>query len=249
MTHVLKTRCIRTDKLVTAGLLRAFGPRKDKMFKLDQIKDGVLNRFTIQIPAGTTLFKQNDKGNTLYILVEGSVKLTHKIAQSERVIATLGPGEIVGEKALCVSAPYRRAFTAIADTETVALEFDSQSLKAIATKIPDFSLKLLQVVVERLDRANAMIGVLQTPNSVERIAQYLMFVCEHHSKTSGAGIEIHVSAESIHAATGIDLETVSGCLKDLIAEKVLAIRDKGFFVSDENALLQHITSLKEKYAA
>lgn len=219
------------------------------MFKLDQIKDGVLNRFMIQIPAGTTLFKQNDKGNTLYILVEGSVKLTHKVAQSERIIATLGPGEIVGEKALCLSAPYRRAFTAIADTETVALEFDAQSLKAIVTKIPDFSLKLLQVVVERLDRANAMIGVLQTANPVERIAQYLLYQCEHHSKHAGAGLEISVSAESIHTALGIDLETVSGCLKDLIAEKVLTVRDKGFFVSDENALLTQVTSLKEKYAA
>ncbi len=219
------------------------------MFKLDQIKDGVLNRFTIQIPAGTTLFKQNDKGNTLYILVEGTVKLTHKLAQSERVIATLGPGEIVGEKALCVTAPYRRAFTAIAESETVALEFDSQSLKAIASKIPDFSLKLLQVVVERLDRANALIGVLQTPNAVERITQYLMYVCEHHSKPSGAGVEINVSAEGIHTATNIDMETVSGCLADLIAEKVLAVRDKGFFVSDENALLQHVATLKQKFAA
>lgn len=219
------------------------------MFKLDQIKDGVLNRFTIQIPAGTTLFKQNDKGNTLYILVEGSVKLTHKVAQTERIIATLGPGEIVGEKALCMNAPYRRAFTAIADTETVALEFDSQSLKAIATKIPDFSLKLLQVVVERLDRANALIGVLQTQNAGERIAQYLIYLCEHHSKNSGSGVEINATAESIHTATGVDMATVSDCLKELLAEKVLAVRDKGFFVSDENALLQHVTSLKERFAA
>jgi CRP/FNR family transcriptional regulator, cyclic AMP receptor protein len=219
------------------------------MFNLEQIKDGVLKRFMIQIPAGTTLFKQNDKGNTLYIVVEGSVKLTHKIAQSERVIATLGPGEIVGEKALCVSTPYRRAFTAIADTESVALEFDAQSLKAIATKIPDFSLKLLQVVVERLDRANALIGVLQTHNSVERVAQYLMYLCEYHSKPSGEGMEISVTAESIHTALNIDLETVSECLNELIAEKVIVQRDAGFFISDENALTQHLSILKTRYAA
>ncbi len=219
------------------------------MFKLDQIKDGVLKRFLIQIPAGTTLFKQNDKGNTLYILVEGSVKLTHKVAQSERVIATVGPGEIVGEKALCVTAPYRRAFTAIADSESVALEFDSQSLKAIATKIPDFSLKLLQTVVERLDRANALIGVLQTVNPVERMGQYLLYCCEYLSKQTNGGVEISVTAEDIHATIGVELETVSDCLKELIAEKTLIKRNSSYFVADENALTQGLSTLKARYAA
>ncbi len=219
------------------------------MFNLDQIKDGVLKRFMIQIPAGTTLFKQNDKGNTLYIIVEGTVKLVHKVAQTERVVSTIGPGEIVGEKALTVNAPYRRAFTAIAETEAVALEFDATSLKAIAAKAPDFSLKLLQVVVERLDKANAMIAALQVANPVERIVQYLLYLCEHHSKQSGTGMEIQATAETIHAAVNIELETVTGCLKELIAEKILTPRDKGFFVSDENALLSHLSAMKDKYAA
>jgi CRP/FNR family transcriptional regulator, cyclic AMP receptor protein len=219
------------------------------MFKLDQIQSGVLKRFLIQIPAGTTLFKQNDKGNTLYILVEGSVKLTHKVAQSERVIATMGPGEIVGEKALCVTAPYRRAFTAIADSESVALEFDSQSLKTIATKIPDFSLKLLQIVVERLDRAYAMIDVLQTVNPVERIGQYLLYCCEHLSKQANGGVEISVNAEKIHTAIGVEMDTVSDCLKELIADKTLVERNSSFFVADENALTQNLSTLKARHAA
>lgn len=219
------------------------------MFKLDQIKDGVLNRFMIQVPSGTTLFKQNDKGNTLYIVVEGSIKLTHKVAQIERVITSLGPGEIVGEKALCMPGPYRRAFTAVAEMDSVALEFDSQSLKAIAAKIPDFSIKLLTVVVERLDRANALIGVLQTVNPVERLGQYLQHLCEHYSKPSGAGMEITFTPESVHAVLGMDLQVINDCMKDLIAEKILTPKDKAYFVSDENALTQHLSSLKEKFAA
>lgn len=222
------------------------------MFKLDQIKEGVLKRFMIQIPAGTTLFKQNDKGNTLYIIVEGTVRLTHKLGQADRLIALLGPGEIVGEKALCVTEPYRRAFTAMAETESVALEFDAQSLRAIAAKIPDFSVKLLQIVVERLDKANALIGVLQVSNRVEKVSQYLYFLCEHHSKpaSQGAGVEIHVTPETIRDATGVDLDAVNNCLKELIAERILTPKEKGgFFVSNENALLQHASAIKETIAA
>jgi CRP-like cAMP-binding protein len=219
------------------------------MFKIDQIKEGVLNRFMIQIPMGTTLFKQNDKGNTLYIIVEGTVKLTHKVAQTERVIATVGPGEIVGEKALCLNAPYRRAFTATAMADCVVLEFDTQSLKAIATKIPDFSLKLLQVVVERLDRANAMIGILQTVNPVERVAQYLVYLSEHHSKPSGEGKEFAATEEAVHAATAVDMDTVKSCFEELLSAKVLTRRETGFFLSDENALTQQLSSLKTRFAA
>jgi CRP/FNR family transcriptional regulator, cyclic AMP receptor protein len=219
------------------------------MFKIDQVKDGVLKRFMIQIPAGTTLFKQNDKGNTLYVIIEGSVKLTHKVANSERVIATLGHGEIVGEKSLCSTTAYRRAFTAIAETESVALEFDQQSLKTIAARSPDFTMKLLQVVVERLDRANALIGVLQTMNAVEKVGLYLMYLCEHESKQDSAGMHIHVTAETITAATGVDVETARECLNELTGEKIMSPSEAGFLVPNENALLQHLSAVKQKFAA
>lgn len=219
------------------------------MFKLDQIKEGVLDRFTIQIPAGTTLFKQNDKGNTLYIVIEGSIKLTHKVANSDRTIANVGPGEIVGEKALALNAPYRRAFTAVAETDSVALEFDSQSLKAIAMKVPDFTLKLLQVVVERLDKANALVGVLQISNPVERVAHYLKFLCEHHSKTSGTGLDITVTAETISSVAAVDLATAKDCLAELVSAKTLTAREGGFHVLDEHAIAQNLSALKTRSAA
>ena len=139
------------------------------MFNKDQLKSEALRRFMMEVATGQKLFEQNDKGNTLYIIVEGSIKLVHKVMQTERVIAVLGPGEIVGEKALCSSTPYRRAFTAVADSATVVLEFDGASLKAIGAKLPDFPLKMLEVVVQRLDKANELVGILQSPKQAERV--------------------------------------------------------------------------------
>jgi CRP/FNR family cyclic AMP-dependent transcriptional regulator len=228
---------------------RASDKTLNTMFKIDQVKDGVLKRFMIQIPAGTTLFKQNDRGNTLYVVIEGSVKLTHKVASVERVIATLGAGEIAGEKSLCSNIPYRRAFTAIAETDAVALEFDQQSLKTIAARIPDFTMKLMQVVVERLDRANALIGVLQTLNPVEKVGYYLMYLCEHESKSNSNGLHINVTAEKITTSTGVEVEVARNCLKELTTEKAMIPSELGFLVRDENALLQHLSTVKQKIAA
>ncbi|MBY0369128.1 Crp/Fnr family transcriptional regulator [bacterium] len=218
------------------------------MFSLEQLRDGVLNRFTIQVPVGTTLFKQNDKGNTLYVIIEGSVKLTHKLQNMERIITTLGPGEIVGEKAL-LAVPYRRAFTAIAETDVTALEFDGQSLKAIAAKAPDFSLKLLQIVILRLDRANGLIAALQTQNPIERVANYLNFLCLHQSKASPSGVEIETTADLIQMATCVPIEVIRDCLDELEGEKILIKKGNGYQVPDPSALGQHTTAMKERIAA
>lgn len=218
------------------------------MFQFDN-KDGVLNRFTIQVPVGTTLFRQNDKGNTLYVILAGNVKLTHKLQLNERVITTLGPGEIVGEKALVLNVPYRRAFTAIAETDVTALEFDSQSLKAITAKAPDFSIKLLQIVIQRLDKTNALVAVLQTQNPIERVANYLAFLSQYHAKPSGNGVEIECTAETIQVATCVDIDTIRDCLDELVGESLLIAKGNGYFVPDHNAFAQHTPAMKERIAA
>ncbi len=219
------------------------------MFKLDQNTTTQLKRFMIQISNGTTLFKQNDKGNTLYVIVEGSIRLLHKDPQGERVISLIGPGEIVGEKALYTEGPYRRAFTAVAQGDCVALEFDSQSLKAIASKTPEFSIKLLTMVVERLDRANSLVSVLQTIDPIERVIRYLRHLCEHHSKRLSTGVEIEVEPEATRLVLGISAEVIQDCLEELKAEKILIARGTTYQVADENALTQYLPSLQDRLAA
>jgi CRP-like cAMP-binding protein len=217
------------------------------MFKLDQIESPALKRFLVEIPAGQHLFKQNDRGNTFYIIMDGKVKLTHKVMQTETVVTTLGAGEIVGEKAVCVQGPYKRAFSAIAETDVKVLEIDSQSLKTMVAKLPDFSNKLLQVVVERLDKANQVLGILRLKSPVERVVQYLIFLAS--LQTGATAKEFSITADSLSESVNISKETAQQALDELIGEKIFTQKENLLILNDENALLQYMPTLKERLAA
>ncbi len=116
------------------------------MIKLDFDSLPLLNRFRIQIPAGSALFKQNDKGDTLYILLEGSVRLLQKTASDEKTIAVLEAGAVLGEFSLNSTAAQRRSFTALAQTDTIALELAPRSQKALFEKHPELEQQILQAL-------------------------------------------------------------------------------------------------------
>lgn len=219
------------------------------MFNKEQLKGEALRRFLMEVASGQALFTQNDKGNTLFIIVEGSIKLVHKVGQTDRVIAIIGPGEIVGEKALVSSTPYRRTFTAIAEVDTTVLEFDSTSLKAISSKLTDFPIKMLEVVVQRLDKANELVAILQVANAAERTVQYLLYVNRYFSKKNTQGSEFVFKSEEASGVLNLPTSTIDEVVNELVAEKILIQRDRTFTIADENALTQHLPAIKDKIAA
>lgn len=219
------------------------------MFNKEQLKGEALRRFMMQVASGQALFTQNDKGNTLFIIVEGSIKLVHKVGQTDRVIALIGPGEIVGEKALVSSTPYRRTFTAVAEVDTTVLEFDGTSLKAIASKLPDFPIKMLEVVVQRLDKANELVAILQVGNAAERTVQYLLYVNRYFGKKNAQGTEFVFKTDEASTVLNLPVTTIDDVVNELVAEKILIQRDRSFTIADENALTQHLPAIKDKIAA
>src|SRR2546428_9434624 len=51
-------------------------------------------------PSGTVLFREGDRGQTMYVIRSGRVNISKRIGDSEITLAVLGPGEFFGEMAL-----------------------------------------------------------------------------------------------------------------------------------------------------
>lgn len=98
---------------------------------------------------GATIFKEGDVGNMAYLVKSGSVKIT-KLSRDDtpRTIATVGPGNIIGEMALIDDEP--RAATAITlDQTEVLLITKDEFQKRLQTSDQVISL-LLQTFTNRL---------------------------------------------------------------------------------------------------
>jgi len=97
---------------------------------------------------GAVLCREGEEGNELYVLASGQVRVTKKSNGTEKILATRGVGEFVGEMAIIESAP--RSATVRADGDVRALVIDAQAFKSILRDRPEVSLAVLRGLSRRL---------------------------------------------------------------------------------------------------
>jgi len=110
----------------------------------------------VQYPAGECIVKQDEKGDCMYVLVEGSARVVHRRNGKEFELAVLKVGDFFGEIALVDSGPRS------ADVETLTsctlLRIEHGALRAIAGVYPNAAFKLLiavgRALVQRMRRGN-----------------------------------------------------------------------------------------------
>jgi CRP/FNR family cyclic AMP-dependent transcriptional regulator len=96
----------------------------------------------VEIPAGTLLIEQGTLPYDVFVLEEGSVEVTRDGAP----VATLGPGEVVGEIALL--NPRRRTASVRATTPVRAIVLRTDDLDVMSDEMPEV-MRQLRVIAER----------------------------------------------------------------------------------------------------
>jgi CRP/FNR family transcriptional regulator, cyclic AMP receptor protein len=103
-------------------------------------------------PAGAVLVRQGEPGAGLFVLVSGRVRVAqHQEGGDEHELATMGPGEVLGEMTLMDDLPRSATVTALEPTRVLLLPF--QDFRAALREDADITIKLLAVVSRRLRRA------------------------------------------------------------------------------------------------
>lgn len=214
-----------------------------------QSEDQTLSRLLRSLSAGEYLFQQGDMGNTMFLILEGTVHLYREAGNAQRLVWTLGPGEMIGEKAILTGSPYRRTSTAQAHTKVTAFEFDTQNVKTIQAKFPDFMMKLTKMLSERLDHANELISILQSKEDASRVIRYLLFFASSHASKTPEGLNIVLTAEDISHVVNVTEDVVTRVLDEVTSEKYLLKTEKGYLISDAKLLEESIPAVSTKLAA
>jgi len=97
---------------------------------------------------GATLIKQDDSGNSLFILIEGLLEVHIKSENNTDInVAYLSPGEFFGEMSLLTGEP--RSATVKAVVESAVYEITKDNLYEIITNRPDIVEELSETVTKR----------------------------------------------------------------------------------------------------
>lgn len=107
----------------------------------------------VEFPADHYLFREGDKGDSLFVIIAGDVEISKATPNGAlALIATTGPGDVIGDMALIEQLP--RNANACAKSPTVALEIAFRSLKSQSTLELVLLRNMARLLARRLRIAN-----------------------------------------------------------------------------------------------
>lgn len=136
------------------------------------MKEGELGRL---YPKGAVIFSEGDKGDVMYVIQTGSVRISKKIDGNDSTIATLGQGEILGEMALFDMQ--NRSATATIDSEARILTIDKRKLFATISRDPTLAFKIIETMSKRIRKLNEDLGAMSKPKGLFETCFNLATTC------------------------------------------------------------------------
>jgi len=128
-----------------------------------KIDKGTFEKHLRFFAAGDVIFRENEKGSEMFVIVEGQVEIRKATGPaSSKTLTVLHAGDMFGEMAIIEKMP--RSATAVAVEPTRLLVLNEKLYETTMTSNPDFARKMNKVLSERIRRANAIIQNLMSTN-------------------------------------------------------------------------------------
>ena len=200
-----------------------------------------------QLQAGQVLFNEGDRGEIMYLIREGKIKITKGKGDEEKTLAVLKEGDFFGEMAIIDGSP--RSAGAVALTPVSLLVIDKESFKEKLRENP-----LIEYVLETLSRrlrtADEQIRLLTIKSEERRVLAHIITKAKETGRETEGGTEITpFSFENLGNITGISESKVRDYINKLVQVNLVALRENSLIirgVSDLDDYLRYI-ALKEKF--
>jgi CRP/FNR family cyclic AMP-dependent transcriptional regulator len=173
----------------------------------------------VQFKAGTTVFRQGDAGDEMFVISRGRIRLLLGAEDHEREIAVLQPGDFFGELSLLRGA--RRTATAVAADDCVLLAIRRD---VFAMMMQDD----LEVVFRMMDALGGRLS--QTDNQVHQLARTLAQVRSaadllKRCLPANGYRPLNLDAQELARAWGVSEEAAKATLSDLASQGVGTMHD------------------------
>jgi CRP/FNR family cyclic AMP-dependent transcriptional regulator len=222
------------------------------MNKADPLSTGVLGALpsefasglfskarVVTLTADQALFMAGDEGNGCYRVDEGLLKASVSAPNgSERILAILGPGAVVGELSMIDGAPRSASVFALRDSR---LSFVSRTaFETFGRDSPELWRHVMMLLARRLRSTNEALAATSFLSVRGRVARALLALAEAFGRDVGSGrilVRQKLTQSDLAAMAGIARENVSRVLKEWTNRKWLA-RLAGYYCLENRKAIE-----------
>lgn len=209
----------------------------------DEDIDGLARKVTaVRWEAGTTVFREGDRGDACYVIARGGVKVMRRLADGQRItLAHVGPGGVVGELAL-FAGDRRSASMEVVEPAT-AVAIAAADLQEILNRDAQAAIGMAVHVAELLRAANDRLFATATSTVNGRVLATLLAQVEaRQAQGPAAGdIELVGSTSDLARLAGAPRDDTARILHLLENEGVISRRRGRIVVHAPAALRGHLS--------
>jgi CRP/FNR family transcriptional regulator len=160
-------------------------------------------------PKGARVFHEGDTSDACYVIRSGEVRVTREHPDGRAIaLATLGPGELVGELAMIDGGSRSASVEALTDVELLAVS--AADMKSLLERNAGITAKLVVALTKRLRETNERISRQSFQTVPSRVAGVLsQLVSEENAEQGRDGVTIRMNQADLAQLAGTSRESVS----------------------------------------
>jgi CRP/FNR family cyclic AMP-dependent transcriptional regulator len=179
-------------------------------------------------PAGSNIVAAEQPGEVVYIILEGTIKISiEQVDGAEVILAILGPGDTVGELSLIDSAG--RSANVVTMERSSLVWMDRDTFWESLQKMPVITYELLHVLGDRLRLANEQIQALATLDIYGRVARQILAIAGRYGQVTSDG-EIVIPIR----LTQSDIASLVGASRERVNQVMVAYKQQNYISIDQN---------------
>ncbi|TVR54972.1 MAG: Crp/Fnr family transcriptional regulator [Spirochaetaceae bacterium] len=210
------------------------------------LSNPAFERFAVTFQPGDIIFCEHEPGDSFYLIQAGRVQISRIMADIEKTIDILQPGEIFGEMAILEEAP--RSANAIALDPMKALEFNRANFEILMRGNPQIALKLLKLFTKRIYDQRRRFMILTLDDVQAKVADVFLMLAEGEGTSNQESNErtFRTSVEDVAHWAGISPEKSREVLSHFASQRRIEIYQDRVVVRNINDLIRFVNSRRRQ---
>lgn len=201
-------------------------------------KGSLFQKFGQTVEPGRIIFQEGDSGDTMYIIQQGRVKITKRVAEVDKILMVLDKGDFFGEMAILRQT--KRTATATAVDTCELLTFNKTGFINMISKNTNISMNIIEKLCLRLEKADNQIRDLAKKDLKSLVISALNDLRRAATFTGEEGVcnslNYLETVKNIASQINSTMKEVEPVLKRLADSGFLAIDDKNIKILNKEEL-------------